>query len=165
MSTATQAKVVEALRKMTLKACGCDPKRAIKEEKQVFMARIAGEAVAVKTKEARSGDPYSFLIGVFMAQTPDKTFESEALFLPGFMFEKIEAELKANDGKPVQFAYDVFARPDDKVTIGYSYVAQAVIKTQATSRLEELAKSFSDKPLPGAEPQTDAPTGDNKKKK
>src|SRR5574337_473796 len=115
------------------------------------MCRSFGEAAAVKSKEAKNGDVYSYLIGEFRAVNNEGAkFEAEKLFLPGGIMEKIEASLNQADGKAVQFGYDIYSTPDDSVTVGYRYAAQSVLATQATDRLATLAKSLDAKPLPGA---------------
>ena len=134
------------LAQMTLKACGCNPKEAIKQEKQVFMAKIFGEASAVKTKVARSGDPYSYLMGEFRAVNGEKLgFEANKLFLPGGIFEQVEAAVNASDGKPVQFGYDIYSIPDEKSSVGYRYSAKMLLKTEASNRLDELTKQVKGK--------------------
>jgi hypothetical protein len=131
------------LAQLTLKACGCNPKDAIKESKAVFMARIFGEAGSVKTKVARSGDPYSYLVGEFRAVNGDKEgFESNKLFLPGGIFEQVEAAVNAADGKPVQFGYEIYSVPDEKSSVGYRYSAKMLLKTEASNRLDELTKQL-----------------------
>jgi len=131
------------LTQMNLKACGCNPKEAIKQSKAVFMARVFGEAQDVKTKTARSGDPYSYLVGDFRAINGDKLgFEANKLFLPGGIFEQIEVTLKSANGKPVQFGYDIFSVPDEKSSVGYRYSAKQLMKTEASNRLEELTKEL-----------------------
>jgi len=137
---------------MSIKKMGCDAKDAIRVGKPVFMCRVFGEAADLKSKEARNGDTYSYLIGEFRAETAkgDK-YESTKLFLPGGVLEQIEASLKASEGKPVQFAYDIFAAPDTDVTIGYRYAAKVLIKTDAADRLGELGKQLNQKAMPKTE--------------
>jgi hypothetical protein len=132
------------LAQMTLKAMGCNPKEAIKQEKQVLMGRVFGEASEVKTKTARSGDPYSYLIGEFRSYegVTKSGFESNKLFLPGGIFEQIEATLNASGGKSVQFAYDIYSVPDEKSSVGYRYSAKQLMKTEASTRLDELTDSL-----------------------
>ncbi len=150
-----KAKTITPLAQLTIKAAGCDPKDAIRQNKSIFMLRIFGEATAAKTKEARSGDAYTYLIGIFRAERPAKgeekesqVFESEKLFLPSGIQEKIEAQLSGT-GKPVQFGYDIFSTPDEKVSVGYRYAAAAVIETAASDRLSVMANELTSKPLPG----------------
>jgi hypothetical protein len=134
------------LAQMTIKACGCDPKDAIREKKQVFLVKVFGEANEVKTKTARSGDPYSYLIGEFRAINGEKLgFEANKLFLPGGIFEQIEAGLNASNGKAVQFAYDIYSVPDDKSSVGYRYSAKQLMKTEASTRLDDLTASLRSK--------------------
>ena len=133
------------LAQMTIKKMGGDPKEAIRQGKQVFVCRIYGEAVSLKTKEAKNGDMYSFLIGQFRGETPTGFYESEKLFLPGSLQDNVEAALA--NGTPVQFGYDVFSTPDDN-SVGYRYAAKAIIKTEAADRIVKLSESLAGSPLP-----------------
>jgi hypothetical protein len=136
------------VRRLNIKGVGADPKEAIKQEKTVFMARLVGEANDVKHKEQKDGNISACFIGQFRATNEKgKNFDSEQLYLPKFMSEKIEADLKANPNG-VQFAYDVFAMPDAKSSTGYVYTATSLIKSAGVDRLNELAGKI-DKPLPG----------------
>src|SRR5271154_5498911 len=101
---------LETIQKMSFKAMGCDAKDAIRQDKNVYMCRVYGEATEIKSREARNGDIYSYLLGDFRAETgAGKRFESSKLFLPGSLLELVESSLKAADGKPVSFAFDVFS--------------------------------------------------------
>jgi hypothetical protein len=159
---------------MTIKTVGCDPKDAIRQDKQVYMCRIFGEATAAKTKESRNGDAYTYLLGVFRAERPPRgeeegiqRYESDKLFLPSGIQEKIESQLAATS-KPVQFGYDLYSTPDSKVSVGYRYAAAHCVETAASDRLAVLAKELEGKPLPGMTPAAApaaAPAADSKKKK
>lgn len=146
---------VVALGQMTFKACGWEPKRAIKEEKKVYLGRVFGEAASYKTKEARNGDTYNYLIGEFRATGLNEGkpcfYESGKLFLPTGAMEQVEAALKTANGGAVKFAYDVFVAPDDKVTIGYRYGFKTLIKTEASNRLADLTADMNDIAAPEEE--------------
>ena len=165
------------LPQMTIKNCGADPKDAIRQNKQVFCCRIFGEATAAKTKEARNGDAYTYLIGTFRAQRPATpqekkdtgsdivVYDSEKLFLPGGIQEKIESQLTASQGKPVQFGYDIFSTPDSNVSVGYRYAASSVVETAQSDRLQAMESEAAKKPLPGmAAPAKSEAKPENKKK-
>src|ERR1035437_6072186 len=77
MAEKTKHKVAP-IAQMTVKTLGCDPKDAIRQERQVFMCRIYGEATSAKTKEARSGDAYTYLIGIFRGERPSKSDAEKA---------------------------------------------------------------------------------------
>lgn len=138
MAKDKQSPEYTSIPQMTFKKCGLTPKDAIKHEKPVYMCRVFGEASGVKTKESRSGDPYSYLMGEFrLINAKGEKFESAKLFLPGSLFEVIEAALTSAEGRPVVFAYDVSSVPSD-ATIGYQYGAKSLIKTTASDKLTEL---------------------------
>lgn len=133
------------LPQMTFKKMGCDPKDAVRKEQSVYMCRVFGEASDMKTKEAKNGDLYSYLVGEFRGISSEgKKFEAQKLFLPGGILEQIEAALKAANGKPVQFGYDVYATPDDN-SVGYRYAAKTLLKSEASDRLTEITKALSEK--------------------
>jgi hypothetical protein len=132
--------------KMALKAMGSNGKEAVKQGKNVYMGRIYGEAQAVKTKENRSGDMYSYLVGEFRSINGNgEKFESGILYLPGKLFETVESMLKSADGKAVRFAYDIYSTVDEKSSVGYSYAAKTLIKTEASNRLEEMTAELTEK--------------------
>ena len=134
------------LPKMQLRTLGCNGKDAVKQEKPVYMCRIFGEAQDVKTKEARSGDTYSYFVGEFRAiNAGNEQFQSGILFLPGKLHETVEAAIKAAGGKGVKFAYDISSIPDEKSSVGYQYGAKSLIKTEASDRLEELTAELAGK--------------------
>ncbi len=113
------------------------------------MGRCYGEAMDVKVKTARSGDPYTYLLGEFrFINAKGEGFESSKLFLPGTILEPLEAQIKGADGAPVQFAYDIFANPDDKITVGFRYAIKQLVKAEASNRLEALAASVDEQPVP-----------------
>lgn len=154
-TTTENTATVQPLAQMTVKATGADARDCIRQNKQVFLVRIYGEATAVKTKESRAGDAYSYLIGMFRAVRPakgdektDQVFEAEKLFLPGAIQEKLEALISTGGNKPVQFGYDLFATPDSNVTAGYRYAAASIIESQATDRLKTISETLTSKALP-----------------
>lgn len=125
---------------INIKKIGGDPKQAVKLEKTVYVGRIFGELTDVKTKEARNGDSYQYLVGVFRAVGPDgKKFESEKLYLPGGIMEALEAAFKSGGEKPIEFGYDFFALYDADTVLNYRYSAKTLIKTAASDRLAAMA--------------------------
>lgn len=137
---------------MTFKKMGMDAKDAVRNEAPVFMGRLFGEAVAIKTKEAKNGDPYQYIVGTFRCITGDgKAFESEKLFLSSGLQESIETALTQAEGKAVEFAYDVFSVPDDKSSVGYKYAAKSLKKTETSDRLAVLSKEMEQLAKPKTE--------------
>lgn len=133
---------------MTIKKLGCSALDAVRQGKQVYLCRIFGEAVDHKTKDAKSGDPYTYLIGDFRAvNAKGEKFESTKLFLPGRLLEEIEGALKST-GNPVEFGYDIYSTPDSSSSTGYKYAAKQLIKTESSDRVQKLAMSVMAKPLP-----------------
>jgi hypothetical protein len=136
------------LPQINLKKIGCQPKQAVRLDKPVYMARIYGECTSVKTKDGRNGDPYSYLVGMFRAVTPDgKKWETEKLFLPGGIMEAVESQWESGGKKPVQFGYDILAVPDDN-SVGYRYSAKSLIKTESSDRLAGMSSSLESAKMP-----------------
>lgn len=148
-----EKKEIEVKKQLSIKEMGCDGKDAIRESKTVYLCRIFGEAAAIKVKEARSGDMYSYLIGEFrgVRALDGQEFESSKLFLPGSIFEQVEAALKQAGDAPVQFAYDIYTSVDEKATIGFSYIAKKLLNVQASDRLTEIQKQLTGKEMPKRE--------------
>lgn len=141
----------ETLAEMSIKAMKCSPKEAIKQEKTVFMARVFGEVADVKTKERRDGSVYTVLLGDFVGVKADNTeYESEKLILPGGIQESVLAAVKAAEGKPIQFGYDISSTVDEGSTVGYKYAAKTIIKTEAHDRLAKMSEGLQAMPMPGA---------------
>jgi hypothetical protein len=143
----------QPLADMTMKKMGCDPKDAIRANDgkggNVYMCRIFGEATEAKKKEAKGGNVYTYLMGVFRGVTPTGAkFESTKLFLPGRLIEEIESALKASNGGAVTFGYDIYSTVDADSSVGYKYAAQSLVKTEAQDRVKELSKNIEAKPLP-----------------
>jgi hypothetical protein len=140
---------------MSIKKLGCDAKDAIRANNgkggNVYMCRIFGEAVEYKTKEGKSGDMYNYLIGDFRGvNAKGEKFESTKLFLPGRLLEEVESALKSS-GQPVEFGYDIFSTVDDSSSVGYKYAVKAVVKTEASDRVEKMAALVMAKPMPKGE--------------
>jgi hypothetical protein len=146
---ATKTVEWQPISQMSIKKIGCDAKDAVRQDKQVFMARIYGVASAVKTKEQKNGDLYSYLIGEFRSvNNKGEKHESDKLFLPGGILEKIEGQLAAANGQAVQFGYEIFANPDESVTVGYRYAATSIMKTEVSDRLAKLSAEVGQRALP-----------------
>lgn len=168
MAESTKQKTAELLKKMSLGYMGCKGKEAIRQEKTVFMARIGGEIQDVKHKERRggAGDVVSYFIGDFMATTAEGTlYESDTLFLPGFIFEKLEAQYKSGNEAPLTFGIDIFSQPNDKSSVGYAYVYKNVVDTEVSDRLKQVRQAFESKPLPNAPVEEKSETSKPDKKK
>lgn len=138
---------------MSLGYMGCKGNAAVKAEKQVYMARIAGVIQSAQHKEKRDGTMNSYFVGEFIGTIADGTnFTSDVLYLPGFLHEKLEAAFKAGNEAPLKFGYDIFSQPNEKSSVGFGYVAQTVIKTETSDVLRQLREEMSAVPLPGSQP-------------
>jgi hypothetical protein len=142
------------IRQMSIKEIGSDPKDAIRSGKQVYMGRVWGEAAAVVSKEDRKGQIYHFAVGEFRARNnKGEEFESDKLFLPGSISDKLFAEIRVAEGekKSLAFGFDVFSNPDNS-SLGYSYSSRSILKTAVTDRLKAMSEELAAIPMPGTEP-------------
>jgi hypothetical protein len=145
----TEGQEWSPLAALNVKNCGCDPKIAVRNDKTTYLLRIWGEVSSIKTKENRSGDMYSYMIGAFRAVRADGAkFESEKLFLPGGIFEQVEGAYKAGGEAPVQFAYDIFSQVDADSSLGYRYAAKSLAKPESSSRLDAMSQEIMKKAAP-----------------
>lgn len=143
---------IKPLKKMSLGYMGCKGNVAVKESKQVYMARIAGVIQDVQHKEKRDGTMNSYFVGEFIGTIADGTnFTSDILYLPGFLHEKLEAAFKAGSDAPLKFGYDIFSQPNEKSSVGFGYVAVTVIKTETSDVLKQLRQEMEAVPLPGTQ--------------
>lgn len=139
---------IEVIPQMNVKSIGGQPKLAASSKQTVFCGRFFGEVTAMKTKEQRNGNFYSYFVGEFRAIGPDgKHYSSEKLFLFGSLSEKIESMLKSSNS-PVEFAVDIFATPSDKAGVGYVYASKSLIETAASDRIAKIAESLDGHALP-----------------
>ncbi len=139
------------LPQITPKGIGSDAREAIRQNQPVFLFRVYGEATAVKIKESKSGDPYTYLLGAFRAIAPQKdatvsNFQSERLYLPSSLQDRIESQVALARKSPVKFAYDVFSTPDRDVTSGYRYTYQSLMDAAPTDRVSEIGAALGELP-------------------
>ena len=91
-------------------------------------------------------------------------------YLPAAAENALAAAVKAADGKPVKFAFDVFASPDSS-PIGYSITANPLVEPAAMRTLDELNAALPELPAkadlltgqtgePGASQGENKPTGE-----
>lgn len=126
------------LRDLSLKSMGSEGKLAVKEEKRVFMGRLYGEVLTMKTAEDKRGKVFTFFMGDFAGVNPKgENFTSSKLFLPGGYSDTIEAMMVKANGGAVQFGIDVWSEPA-KTTLGFQYVVKPILQTEAIPRAQEI---------------------------
>jgi hypothetical protein len=126
-----------------------DPRDAFAKKGSVFMCRVWGQLASIKSKEAKNGDVYSYLIGMFRCTNgKGKDFESGKLYLPTGMMEELEGKFKAEGETPIKFAYDVYANYDKGVSVGYRYAFKRVLAAETTNVLADIEKEMASKPMP-----------------
>lgn len=128
----------EFLTKLTLKAIGCNPRRAATEVKKVPLAHIFGIATGTKVKTDTKGDSFEAIEGNFEAVNlaTGAVYRSGLLFLPGGIHETVTKQLQ-EPGRSVQFALEISAIPASN-PIGYSYSAKSLIKEEGADPLAAM---------------------------
>lgn len=136
--------------KMTVKTIGCNAKDG--SDERTLLCRIFGIASGIKVAEGKDGDILYGLTGDFRginAKTPETTYHSGVLYLPGGVNEMLVAavdtgELDAKD-KPiygeVKFAFDLYSKPANNPA-GYQYEAVPVVDTVENDAMAELASQL-----------------------
>ncbi len=149
---AKKASEVTSLRNLTIAGMGAKPKACINNgNKPVYMGRIFGVVNDIKYKEDKNNKLQAQFVGSFQGVNADgEVFESERLYLPGTIAEGVEGQHKSAGGAPVQFGFDIVAMESDKSPVGYAYSVKALIKTEASDKLAEMANAMAEIPLPAA---------------
>lgn len=152
------------VKKMSVKALGCDPKEARQNKykpgsvnqdgtpnplagTKVPLCIIYGRATGTKSGENRqTGDVWTALTGTFegvsIQEGPDFKHElmaSGMVFLPGGIQEAIEGALEgAGEGGAVEFAIKLYAGYDESSAVGYRYYGQNMKPPTAADDLAGL---------------------------
>lgn len=136
------------VKNLNAKSAGIDPKTARKLNGGEFvrMIRIYGLVTGIKNFEDRkSGDVKTKLLGDFRAESPDGTkgWSADVLFVFRALEDKLTSTFKAGGEKPLEFAYDIVASPDEKSVTGYVYGAKPLIQTASSDRLNAIAEALA----------------------
>lgn len=142
------------LRAIDIKATGADPRDCIRNRATTFMCRLYGTLQDVKsTPDKRDPEKLTYtFIGDFRAMNATgKEFESERMYLPSQLRDKMIAELKTAQGNAVDFGFDVFAEEAPKSATGYAFVQRSLIENSVVAdRLAVMESKLVDVPLPGS---------------
>ena len=129
-------------------------------EKRLVM-RAFGNATGFEIGTTTFGD-YTAFKGEFRAINEDgEESVSQKLFLVEPAEGLLKGALQANDGKPVQFGFDIFIVPDEGSERGYQYRVQNLLEIKASDPVAALANSLGAFPVAPKQPAlpgtTDAP--------
>lgn len=157
---------MEIARKITLGTIN-GVRKGFKDIKSVtFLARVFGVANSASVEPTPSGGTETKFVGEFGAVNMErKAFGAPVVFLPAQAEIQLQGVLAAAGGKPVQFAFDIFATPNVS-PVGYSITTQALIDPKPMTVLLDLAASLPDLPpvadlLSGQESEPGASQGEN----
>lgn len=138
------------MKQLNQKALGIDPKsvRKLPAGSIIKLGVFFGMVQGIKYKESKFSDELnSLFVGEFRAIHPEtgKVYTSEKAYFFKAMADKLEATFKSGDGKPVEFAYEIFSKSEDTAQLGYEYAAVSLIQTQASNRMDAIAAAVSDR--------------------
>lgn len=142
---------IMTLSTMTLRAIGAGGQLASIKQERTPLARIWGDAEAIKMVAAKPGDPESemlpIIVGNFRAETHDGSiFASGSLALPeGIAFDLLERVERAG-GEKIAFDMLVGAAPSGNPS-GYHYVSRTSYGEKVKDPLLERQSFFSGGPL------------------
>lgn len=151
---------MELLRKITIGGINNVRKgfKGVKEKQ--FIARCMGIARGFDVvPHVQYGDSYKFN-GEFRAVNQDgEESAAPVIYLVKPVDEMLRDQIKAAEGKPVNFAFDIFLVPDEGSERGYQYRVQPLMETAPSDPLAELMKQVTLPPpvkakqaaLPGTE--------------
>ena len=161
---------MEITRKITIATVN-NVRKGFKDVKALtFLARILGVVASMEVEPTGNGGAITKFVGEFRAVSQErKEFGAPVAYLPAAAETALAAAVKAGDGKPVKFAFDVFASPDSS-PIGYSITANPLVEPSAMRTLDELNSSLPELPAkadlltgqgePGASQGETKPTGE-----
>lgn len=149
---------MELLRKITIGGIN-NIKKGFKDiTEKMLVARVIGVANAFEViTHAQYGDSYKFT-GEFRAINGDgEESAAPVIYLVKPVDEMLVAQLKAAEGKPVQFAFDIHVVPDEGSERGYQYRVTPLMESKPSNPLAELMASL---PAPVIKPKQLALAGD-----
>lgn len=156
------------IRKITLKAIGCDPAIAARENRSVNLAIFRGVAKVAQYKETDYGMSIA-LKGEFAATNLEtgEEFEANTMYVPKFVEATFEAALMGEQKTEVEFAFIVTANPAKRKdgTMGYEYGVKSVVdpaKSDAMKRLDAATAEYLKQEAPALPAPKAEETAENK---
>lgn len=145
------------LKKISISTVNALPKGGFSNiEDKVFVMRIFGMARASEIVVSQYGESFKFK-GDFRAHGQDGALNvSSVAFLPAPVDEMLASALSAGDGKPVDFAFDIYAAPHHGER-GYQYIVQTLTETAPSEPLVALAASLPPLALPATLSDSETP--------
>lgn len=149
---------MELLRKITIGGINNVKKGFKGITEKMLVARVIGVAQGYDViSHAQYGDSYKFT-GEFRAINSDgEESAAPVIYLVKPVDEMLVAQLKAAEGKPVQFAFDIHVVPDEGSERGYQYRVTPLMETKPSNPLAELMASL---PAPSIKPKQLALAGE-----
>lgn len=169
---------VRILKKISIAAVNKLPKGGFKGiTGEVFVMRILGVCRAVEVVTSPYGEAIK-LKGEFRATGQDGAESvSGVCYLPDVLTDMIAGAVENAEGRPVEFAFDIFALPDETSTVGYVYDVRSLTQMEPTDAIKRLASNLpapalpaptpvpEQQVLPGTEAQGDKSAADKSKAK
>lgn len=140
------------IKKISVKTvCGVIDKTALTKEPTILM-RVMGVAKGIKTGSSTYGEWAAFT-GTFEATDliSGEVSRSGVAFLPDVAFDLIAPLLVGDEANGVEFAFDIGVKSDDKVAVGYTYVAMPLVELTEADPIRQLQSKVKALPSPKKE--------------
>lgn len=145
-----------------------DEKGDIPEGQKVNLIRVIGIADGIKVGTSTYGEWIAFT-GQFVAidLRTGEEHRSGQLFLPDTATDVLAPVVRAQNGAPVEFAFDIGATSTD-TEVGYEYNVTPLVEAKENDPLQNLTARLNLPALPApvkkAEPEADKAKAEGKKK-
>lgn len=105
----------------------------------VKLMRVIGQCTGMKTGESQFG-PWIAFTGSFQAikMETGEIFRSGKIFLPEVAEQLLAPLVMEADGKAVEFAFDIEAKRDDSLAIGYIYEVTPLLEVAESDPMKAL---------------------------
>lgn len=133
---------MKLLKKISISTVNALPKGGFKGiEEKVFAMRVLGQVRASEVINTPYGESIKFK-GEFRAWGQDGVeCVSAVAYLPSPLDAMLEQALTTSEGRQVEFAVDVFVRPDEGSSVGYVYEVVTLTEAAPSDPVARLASS------------------------
>lgn len=120
--------------------------KALNGADKLHVIRVAGVAMGTDTVTTTYGES-AFLVGSFIGTNPatGEQVKAAKIFLPDVAMLPLAAACRA--GNQPQFVVDIYARLDDKSSVGFSYTVEEAVESTEDPVAALMAAAAKVKPL------------------
>lgn len=140
---------MQILKKISISTVNALPKGGFKGiAERIFAMRVLGQARTSEIVTSQYGDAVKFK-GEFRAWGQDGVESvSSVCYLPSPIDGLLSNALEISEGKPVEFAFDIFVLPDERSTTGYVYRVETLTEAAPSDPVARLASNLPALALP-----------------